>query len=432
MRINKNKKMFGWIGFFSLAGIVLLLTLVSCGSAYDDEESTGPKYGTVYISNTGSATVSVIDLNTGQLTKTIDLTGAVAGNPSQSHFISVTQDGKYLWVGERQGSADGKVLVVDTESGEVEKTFNVGAAIGQHLSKDGKWLFSVSNGKGNVDIEGTEASFNNVINVFDVANQSWLGKIDHGSAPHVLDTSPDSKTLWTTNAAGGKLISYDISGLPAVIPSAASLEIDIYQQLKDSGAIGGTVNRVTLHALTVHPNGRHIIVGSFDNGLVTGGGDVIVDIEEEKIVARIPGRPHNYDISPNNKYLLSGESNNPDCEEAEYLNDHQHTGLTGPIVRLVDIDALSGATAKNSPSEEVDWSTIKVTHTIDAGDLGGTGGINHQAYDPSGDFIIVAASGKNSGDNGRVLIVNSKDLSLVNNLEVGKVPHGVVSPGYGR
>ncbi|MDR2757747.1 MAG: hypothetical protein LBB78_00030, partial [Spirochaetaceae bacterium] len=110
---------------------------------------------------------------------------------------------------------------------------------------------------------------------------------------------------------------------------------------------------------------------------------------------------------------------------------HQHTGLTGPLVRLVDIDALSGATAIGSGSENVDWSTIKVTRTIDAGALG-TGGINHQAYDPTGDYIIVAASGVGSGANGRVLIVNSGDLSLVTNLEVGKVPHGVVSPGYGR
>jgi hypothetical protein len=124
------------------------------------------------------------------------------------------------------------------------------------------------------------------------------------------------------------------------------------------------------------------------------------------------------------------ESNNPDCEEATYLNDHQHTGLTGPIVRIVAIDALSGATATSKPSENVDWSTIKVAKIIDAGALG-TGGINHQAYDPTGDYIIVAASGE-SGGNGKVLIVKSSDLSLVKNLEVGQAPHGVVSPGYGR
>jgi DNA-binding beta-propeller fold protein YncE len=317
---------------------------------------------------------------------------------------------------------------VDTESDEVVKTFNVGAAIGQHLSHDGNWLFSVSNNKGTVEGE----SYNGVINVFDAENQTWLGKINHGSAPHVLDTSPDGETLWTTNAGGGKLIAYDISGLPTIIPQTPKIQIDVLAQLKEKYPDEFKANSVTLHALAIHPNGRHIIVGSFDGGLTTGGGDVIVDIEEEQIVARIPGRPHNYDISPDKKYLLSGESANPDCEEAEYLNDHQHTGLTGPIVRLVDIDALSGATAQTEPSTEVDWSVIKVAKTIDAGDLGGTGGINHQAYTPDGDYIIVAASGKTGGDNGRVLVVKASDLSLVKNLEVGKVPHGVVTPGYGR
>jgi YVTN family beta-propeller protein len=426
MQTKRAQELRTWAGHFILTGIFLFAAL-SCQLNSTDTESSTPSYGTVYISNTGSATVSVIDLNTQQITKTIDLTEAAGAAMGQSHFISVTRDSKYLWVGERQGSVDGKVLVVDIASGTVVKEFNVGAAIGQHLSHDGKWLFSVSSGKGNVE----EENFNNVINVFDVANQKWLGKIDHGSAPHVLDTTPDSKTLWTTTAGGGRLVSYDISKLPDTIPQNPTKDINIFQQLKDREDIGVSVTSVTLHALVVHPNGRHVIVGSFDTGLTTGGGDVIVDTEEGKIVARVPGRPHNYDISPDNKYLLSGESNQPDCEEEIYLGDHQHTGLTGPIVRLVDIDALSGATAKTGSSESVDWSTIKVVHTIDAGALG-TGGINHQAYDPTGDYIIVAASGVGSGANGRVLIVRSDDLSLIKDIEVGKVPHGVVSPGYGR
>ena len=36
--------------------------------------------------------------------------------------------------------------MVDTASGNVVKGFNVGASIGQHLSRDGKWLFPVSAG----------------------------------------------------------------------------------------------------------------------------------------------------------------------------------------------------------------------------------------------------------------------------------------------
>jgi DNA-binding beta-propeller fold protein YncE len=63
--------------------------------------------------------------------------------------------------------------------------------------------------------------------------------------------------------------------------------------------------------------------------------------------------------------------------------------------------------------------------------LGGTGGINHQSYDRSGNYIIVAASGR-EGANGRVLIVDASNYSLLANIEVGQAPHGVGYPGYIR
>jgi len=414
--------------------VALMAVLASCDDTTSPGETKPSKpatsdeiyEGPIYISNTGSATVTVIDGKTKTVTRTINLSEVVAGNASQSHFISVTHDNKYLWVGERQGSADGRTLVIDLESGQVVNNFNHGAHIGQHLSHDGKWLFAVAGGKGTVD----DVNYNNSILIYDAVNRTYVGKINHGSTPHVLETSPDNKTLWTTNHGGGKVIAYDITGLPGTIPQTPSKEIDILAQLTQLQ--GFSRPSITLHALAIHPLGRHLIVGSFDGGLTTGGGDVIVDIEEEKIVHRIPGRPHNYDISPDKKYLLSGESNNPDCEEAAYLNDHQHTGLEGPIVRLVDIDALSGATAQAGANDDVDWSLIKVAKNIDAGALGGTGGINHQAYTPDGKFIVVAASAKTSGANGKVLIVKADTLELVQDIEVGIVPHGVVVPGYGR
>jgi DNA-binding beta-propeller fold protein YncE len=395
----------------------IALSLLAAAVFVSGQSVSGTKttdLGKIYISDTGSATVSVIDLNKLELADTIDLSAAVSGAAAQSHFFEITKDGKYIWVGERQGTGDGKILVVDLKTKAVVNEFNVGAAIGQTISRDGKWIFTVSNGKGSVG----STDYNNVINVFDVEHRKYLGTIPHGSAPHVLETTADSKTLWTTTAGGGHLVSYDISGLPGNVPQRTKKDIDVKKLLVDAGAFTSDTT-FSLHALVLHPDGKHAIVGSFTNGLTTGGGDIIVNIEDSTLVARIPGRPHNYDISADGRYLLSGESNAPDCEEAAYLPEHKHA-VTGPLVRVVAIDALSHATP--------DPNLIVVEKTIDSGSWG-YGGISHQAYDPSGKYIIITTS---KDGNGKAVIVDAGTLVQKADITVGKVPHGITVPGHGR
>jgi len=245
----------------------------------------------------------------------------------------------------------------------------------------------------------------------------------------VLDTSWDGKYLYTTTAVGGTLVAYDITGLPATLPSTPVWTFDVLQNLKAAGHFtpDQDLTGIHLHALVVHPNGRYVIVGSFDwyekARLAVGGGDVIVDVKNNKIVTRVPGGPHNYDFSPDQRYLLSGEGFTPDCEETNYLHD---LGLNfkGPLVRIVDISELQ--------SETPDASKIKVTNIIDGGQLADALYVNHQFYDRSGRYILVTTSGK-GGKNGGVLIVDTSDnYKLVSYLEVGQHPHGLAYPGYGR
>jgi len=379
----------------------------------------------IYVTNTASSTISVVDLANKKINRTIDLRKETNGNnDKQSHFLGVTPDGRYLVVGEARATKYGRILFIDTQTDQVVKKFEVGAAIGLHLSRDGKWLFAISNEKG--EINGV--NYNDVINVFDAEKQEYLGKIDLGADPHVLDTSWDGKYLYTTTAVGGKLVAYDITGLPGKLPSTPFWTFDVLQSLKDSGAFtpNQDLSGVHLHALTVHPNGRYVIVGSFDwyipEHLLVGGGDVIVDVKESRIVTRVPGAPHNYDISPDRRYLLSGEGHAPDCEEANYLLD-QGFNFNGPLVRIVDISELL--------SETPDFSKIKVAGIIDSGQVNALY-VNHQIYDSSGKYILVTTSGK-SGKNGRVLIVDPSDNNkLVADLEVEQHPHGLAFPGYGR
>lgn len=416
------------IAVLTVLALLIAFTAGSCASNAGTIDRTvfSDSNKPVYVTNTGSATISVIDLANKKVNRTIDLRKETSGNnDKQSHFLGVTPDGKILVVGEARATKDGRILFIDTQTDQVVKKFDVGAAIGLHLSRDGKWLFSVSNEKG--DVNGV--NYNNVINIFDVEKQEYLGKIDLGADPHVLDTSWDGKYLYTTTAVGGKLVAYDITGLPAKLPSTPFWTLDVLKDLKDSGAFTANqdLSKVHLHALTVHPNGKYVIVGSFDwyiaEHLAVGGGDVIVDVSTGKIVTRVPGAPHNYDLSPDRRYLLSGEGHAPDCEEDHYLHELGYS-YKGPLVRIVDISELL--------SDTPDFKKIKVTGIIDGGQLADALYVNHQIYDSSGRYILVTTSGKN-GKNGRTLIVDASDnYKLVANLEVGQHPHGLAFPGYGR
>jgi len=425
MKGQKNR----FLAVLTALALLMVFTAGSCTNkvaAPIDRTVFSDQNKPIYVTNTGSSTISVIDLANKKINRTIDLRKETNGNnDKQSHFLGVTPDGNYLLIGEAAGTKYGNILFLDTRTDQVVKKFDVGASIGLHLTRDGKWLFTISSGKGEVN----GVNYNDVINVFDVEKQEHLGKIDLGADPHVLDTTWDGKYLYTTTAGGGTLVAYDITGLPAKVPSTPFWTFDVFQNLKNDGHItpNQDLSGIQLHALVVHPNGRYVIVGSMDwnkdRQLIVGGGDVIVDVKNNKIVTRIPGGPHNYDISPDQRYLLSGEGFAPDCEEATYLLDLA-LNFEGPLARVIDISELL--------SDTPDFSKIRVTGIIDGGHLADALYVSHQFYDSSGKYILVTTAGK-SGKNGRTLIVDpSDDYKLVANLEVGQHPHGLAYPGFDR
>ncbi len=76
-----------------------------------------PDEETAYVSNIGSGSVSVIDLQSEKLVKTLRL-----GNGSEG--LDVTPDGRELWVANREQDT---VAIVDTEALEVVATFDCGS-----------------------------------------------------------------------------------------------------------------------------------------------------------------------------------------------------------------------------------------------------------------------------------------------------------------
>lgn len=230
----------------------------------------------VYSANVLPAAVSVIDVDSQSLVNNFFF-NHLAPTDQQGHFMSVSPDGNYLWVSEQISATGGFVAVLDAATGAQLKQWDVGAGVGNYMSRDGRWLFVAS------------AKLNG-ITVFDVVNQEYLGSFAIGAANHVMDSSPDGNTLWLTDMGLGNLRSFDITGLPGTLPTPI-----------DTIYIGGS-----LHALLVHPNGQYVFVGSSTSGTN------IVDTNTKSIIKTFAGgmreSPHNYTISPDSKYLLIGDT----------------------------------------------------------------------------------------------------------------------------
>ncbi|MHB9089484.1 MAG: YncE family protein [Thermoleophilia bacterium] len=237
---------------------------------------TDPSATLVYSANVLPAAISVIDVDNQSLVNNFFL-DYLAPTDQQGHFMSVSPDGLYLWVSEQISATGGYVAVLDASTGEELKHWDVGAGVGNHMSRDGSWLFVASNKTGG-------------INVFDVQNQTYLGTFAIGSNNHVMDSDADATELWIEDAPPGYVGRYDITGLPGTLPTPIG-----------TVEIGGS-----LHALLLHPNGDYVFVGSSTSGTN------IVDISTMSVVKTFAGgmqeSPHNYTISPDQNYLLVGDT----------------------------------------------------------------------------------------------------------------------------
>jgi hypothetical protein len=353
----------------SMLFVVGLFAFYSCGGDGGDHQPSLVGSNAYVISVRPEPTISVIDRGTLSIVNEVPLytePGQEAG-----HFLSVTGDGKYLWDAQNISPDDGTMTVYDTSTFAEVMSWPVGAGVHNTMTRDSKYLFASS-------------TKNNMINVFDVANIEFLGSFDIGSAPHVGDISPDGKIYWITNAGLGHLLGYNIEGLPAMpIPLVFDMQI--------------TDNQF-LHALIAHPNGKYVFVGG-------GGNTNVVDISTQTIVAQVPGAPHNYAISPDRKYLLSGE-------------------LATTRLQFIDISTL------DSPSP--DFSMVKEAYALDTAPMG----VSHESYDPVSGTLFMTLYRQTPPDGaGQLWFISIPDgdlgrLSIQKKLDlVAPNPHAIAFPG---
>lgn len=145
---------------------------------------------TLYAANLGSGTTTVIDLEAGEVVKTLPTGEGTEG-------IDVSPDGKEVWVTARSGS----VAIIDAESNEIVDSLPAdGLPIRVKFTPDGKQAL-VSCMQGGKVI------------VFDVSGRKPVKEIETGAGPVGVVIRPDGKYAYVANTEGDNVAVIDINTL---------------------------------------------------------------------------------------------------------------------------------------------------------------------------------------------------------------------------
>ena len=326
-----------------------------------------PDGSTAYISNPGTGTIDIIDLEAGQLVQSIDVAAGVQPpvlNLAGTRLYATTQ-------------ADANLLIIDTAAGSVLSQVKVGTQpTAPVLSRNGKSLFIANTGSGDVSI-------------IDVASGTVTRTIPVGSRP----LSPTQGTgsqyapldglLFVTNAGDETLSTIDLS---------------TGQQVAEDG-LGGSPTRAAVSPFLGVINDM-VYVSDTSDGTVT-----ILDQERGGSAAtvRVGSRPSTPVASVDGTALFVANNGSDsvsviDTERSPTritttipVGDGPTTPLLSPNGRILFVPATSG-----SSITAIDTSTLRVRGTY----LTGRNPVS-PALSPDAKTLVVPNSG-----NGTVSIIN--------------------------
>ena len=169
-----------------------------------------PDGSKIYVANNGTNTISVIDVATDNVVNTF----TVGTGP---HGLAFSPDGYLLYVSNR---FDNTVSILISSSGSIYKTLSVGTSPrGLVSSKDGKRVYVANDGSDNVSVIDVEA--------LTVSNFSV------GMSPFDVEVSTNDQYLFVTNTGSSSITMYDVSNNNLVL----------------------TYNMPTPKGISIHPDG---------------------------------------------------------------------------------------------------------------------------------------------------------------------------------
>jgi YVTN family beta-propeller protein len=145
-----------------------------------------PDRKSVYIANTGSNTVSVLNTDNNTIARTIALPPR-----SKPIDVAVNPDGRYLYTAD---GGSNRVSVLDTRARRVVASVRVGTQpLSVAAAPDGKTVYAANSGSGDVSV--IDARTNRVVRA-----------IPTGRFPSGVAVTPDGASLYVTNELSGVTI----------------------------------------------------------------------------------------------------------------------------------------------------------------------------------------------------------------------------------
>lgn len=281
------------------------------------------------VTNEGDGTLSIVDLDSGQVVETIAV-GDKAG-----HGLAVSPDGRRLFAGDLE---TGILYTIDTMSLEFERQLDIGAGIhGIDISPDGRYLFisPIEEDAGNLVVVEVETNrivkrfddafpgrsdhvafdrdsrfavstlmIRDLVQIIDVTSLEVLAAVEVGNGPNESRISPDGRYAYIANWESDDVTVLDLHdySIPTTIPAGRgthavavtadgseiwtanrrSNDVTIIEtaswQLQDTIASGEYANHIKFT-----PDGRYALVTN-----ARGNELAVIERVSREVVARIP------------------------------------------------------------------------------------------------------------------------------------------------
>jgi YVTN family beta-propeller protein len=213
-----------------------------------------PDGRTLFVTNFGEASVSVVDVATWTLRATIPV-------PASPHGITISPDGRWVYAACVNGGA---IAVINAATDLAAGTIALPSGAqpyGVVTSRDGRYLYVPDNFAGRLF-------------VIDTTTRHVVGEAPIGLHAALITRSADGGTLYVTNGASGTVSVLDVSHDPAHPTVRATVRVGTYP-----------------HGLALTPDGRYLVVAN-----TLGDTLSVIATASETVVATIPGDRYPNDV----------------------------------------------------------------------------------------------------------------------------------------